>query len=97
VGAEIVQHDNVAWLRGRRQDLFDIDEEGIAVHRAVDDAWCRKSCGAQARNKGGGFPVTVPDFADQPFTAWSRPRSRAILVEVPVSPMKTSRSGSSLG
>jgi rubrerythrin len=71
VGAEIVQHDDVAWLEGRHQDLFDIGEEGIAVHRTVDDAWCSKSCGVQARNKGGGFPVSVRDFADQPFAAWS--------------------------
>ena len=31
VSAEIIQHDNVAWLKGRRQDLFDIGEEGIAM------------------------------------------------------------------
>jgi hypothetical protein len=23
------------------------------------------------RNKGSGFPVPVPDFADLPFAAWS--------------------------
>jgi hypothetical protein len=55
----------------RRQNLFDIGEEGIAVHRAVDVAWCGERCGAQARNKGGGFPMTMRDFADQPFAAWS--------------------------
>jgi hypothetical protein len=71
VGAEIVQHDDVAWLEGRHEDLFDIGEEGIAVHRTVDDAGCRQSCGAQSGNKGSGFPVPVRDFADQPFTAWS--------------------------
>jgi hypothetical protein len=69
--AEIVQHDDVAWLEGRHEDLFDIGEEGIAVHRAIDDAWCSKSGGAQAGDKGGGFPVTVRDFADQPFAARS--------------------------
>jgi hypothetical protein len=77
--------------------LFDIGQEGIAVHRAVDDAWCRKSRGAQARNKGSGFPVAVRDFADRRSPRGARPRNRAILVEVPVSSMKTSRSGSSLG
>ena len=71
VGAEIIQHDDVAWLEGRRQDLFDIGEESIAVDRAVDNAWCSKRRGAQARNKGGGFPMTMRDFADQPFAAWS--------------------------
>jgi hypothetical protein len=71
MGGEIVQHDDVTWREGRGQDLFDIGEEGVAVHRAVDDAGCGKSCGAQARDKGGGFPVTVRDFADQPFAAWS--------------------------
>ena len=71
VGAEIIQHDDVTWLEGRRQNLFDIGEEGIAVHRAVDNAWCSKRRGAQARNKGGGFPMTMGDFADQPFAAWS--------------------------
>jgi hypothetical protein len=71
MGGEIVEHDDVTWLEGWGQDLFDIGEEGVPVHRAVDDAWCRKSRGAQGRNKGGGFPVTVRDFADQPFTAWS--------------------------
>jgi hypothetical protein len=27
--------------------------------------------GAQGRDKGGRFPVTMRDFADQPFTAQS--------------------------
>ena len=37
MGAEIVHHDDVAWREARHEDLLDIGQECIAVHRAIDD------------------------------------------------------------
>jgi len=39
------------WLKGRHEDLFDIGEEGIAAHRAIDDA-----CPAVSPRSGGESP-----------------------------------------
>lgn len=69
MGAQIVHHDNVARVEGRDENLLDVSEESIAVHRAVDDAWGGERVCAQPRDKGRGFPVAMRDFTDQPFAA----------------------------
>jgi hypothetical protein len=43
VSAEIVQHDDVAWLEARREGLLDVSKEGIAGYRAIEDAWCARA------------------------------------------------------
>ena len=35
VGRQVVHHHDVSFGEGRTQDLADIDEEGVAVHRPV--------------------------------------------------------------
>ena len=38
VGPEVVGNDDVAWLQGRHQDLFDVGAEALAIDRAVGQA-----------------------------------------------------------
>ncbi len=59
VSPEIVEDDDVARPQGGRQDLLDIGEERIAVHRAVDDAGCGERGGAKRRHEGRGLPVAI--------------------------------------
>ena len=76
MSAEIVHHDDVVWLKAWGQDLLDIGQERIAVHRAVDDTGCGKRACAQAGDEGRRLPVAVRDFADQPFAA-GRPAAQS--------------------
>ena len=36
----VVGDDDVAWLQGRHQDLFDVGAEALAIDRAVEDTRC---------------------------------------------------------
>ena len=40
MGGEVVGDDDVAWRQRGDQDLFDVREKTVAIHRAVDDAGC---------------------------------------------------------
>ena len=40
VGPEVVGDDDVAWLQGRHQDLFDVGAEALAIENAVEDRRC---------------------------------------------------------
>ena len=37
VRAEIVHDDDVAWAKGRHEDVLDIETEGLAVDRSVEE------------------------------------------------------------
>ncbi len=81
----------------RDQDLFDIGQEGGAVHGAVAHHRRGHAAEPQGADEGRGLPVPVRHGRPAALAAGARPQRRAILVEVPVSSMKTSRSGSSSG
>ena len=59
MGGQIVHHDEVARDQRWHQHLLDIGQEGIAVHRAVEDHRRGQSTPAQCAGEGGGFPVSV--------------------------------------
>lgn len=40
MGGEVVGDDDVAWRQRGDQDLLDVREKTVAIHRAVDDAGC---------------------------------------------------------
>lgn len=70
VGGEIVHDDDVAGAQGRDQDLLDVDEEGFAVHGAVEDEGRDQAVAAQTGGEGGGLPVSPGLSADQPSAPW---------------------------
>ena len=53
---EVVGDDDVAGRERGDQDLFDVGEKTVAVHRALDDAWRRQSGHTQPGDKGAGLP-----------------------------------------
>ena len=85
VTAEIVQDDDIARPKRRREHLLDIGAEDVAVDGAVDDQWRGEAVGAQAGNEGRGFPVPVRDRRNQPLSRRRAPYRRVILVVAQVS------------
>lgn len=57
VSGQVVHDDDVARLEGRAQHLIDVDEEGLAVHRAVQHERRGQAVATQAGGEGGGLPV----------------------------------------
>jgi hypothetical protein len=68
MAAEIVENDNVAWLEGRDQELFDIGQETPAVDGTVDDRRSVDPVMAKRGEEGQRLPMTVRDLGAQPFT-----------------------------
>lgn len=54
---EVVRDHNVAALKCGDEDLFDVGEKGVAVHRTIDDAGSRQACDPQARDEGARLPA----------------------------------------
>ena len=57
VGPEVVGNDDVAWLQSRRQDLFDVSAEALAIDCAVEDPRCGQPCDPQRGEKRAGLPA----------------------------------------
>ncbi len=53
---EVVGDDDVAGRERRDQDLCNVGQKTVAVHRAVDDARRGQPGGSQATDKGAGLP-----------------------------------------
>ena len=68
VGRQVVDHDHVPIGQGRRQHLLDIDEEGFAIHRAIENEGRDKAIKAQSGGEGGGLPMAEGCLADQPLS-----------------------------
>jgi hypothetical protein len=58
---QIVHQDEIARLERWHQYLFDIGQEGIAVHRAVEDHGRGQAAKAQSTSEGSGLPMTMRD------------------------------------
>jgi hypothetical protein len=54
---QVVRDDHVARGERRDQDLFDVGEKTVAVHRPVDDARRGQSGDPQASDKGARLPA----------------------------------------
>ena len=67
--AQVVEHDDIARLKGREKLLFDIGPEGVAVDGAVDHPWRIDPVDAQGGDKGHGLPMAVRHMGDQPLAA----------------------------
>ena len=61
VCGEIVHDDDIARLELWRQNLFDIGEEGGAMHRAIEQHRRAQAVQAQPSGEGGRLPMTMRD------------------------------------
>lgn len=68
VAAEIVEHDDIASLKCRNQELLDIGLETASVDRSVEYAACRDPVVTQSGEKGQCLPVNVGDLGPQSLT-----------------------------
>ncbi len=53
--------------------MLDIDQEGFAVHRPIQDEGCDQPVAAQAGRERGGLPMPEGRLADQPLAAAATP------------------------
>jgi len=67
VRAEIVHDHDVTLPQGGDQDLLDIELEGLAVDRPVDQPGRRDPIVAQSGEKGHGLPAAVRYFGLDPL------------------------------
>jgi hypothetical protein len=70
VNTDVVHEQDVASFQGRREDLFDIGRERLAIHRASQHKGSGHAIVAQGGDESAGFPVAMQDFLDQPLAAW---------------------------
>ena len=75
VGAEIVEDDDVAWLEGRREELFDIGAEAFAVNGAVEQTGRIDAVIAQGGKKRRGLPAAMRNLVDEAL-AFRRPTAQ---------------------
>lgn len=59
VASEIVHDDDVAWLEGCDQLLFDIGQEARPIDRAIEDAGRGDPVAPQRRQKGHRAPASM--------------------------------------
>jgi hypothetical protein len=59
VRAEIVHDDNVAVPQGRDQNFLDVEKEGFAVDRPLDEPRSGDAIVAQSGQEGHGLPAAV--------------------------------------
>jgi hypothetical protein len=61
VGRQVVHDDDVAVPQRRREQVLDVGDEGLAVHRPVEDHRRRNPVEPQAGHQRGRLPVAVRD------------------------------------
>ena len=69
VAAKIVEHDDVADVECRDEELDHPGEEDGSIDRTIDDAGCDDAVGAQPSQERHRGPAAVWDMADQALAA----------------------------
>lgn len=77
---EIVHDDDVAVPQGRDQNLLDVEKEGFAIDRPLDEPRSGDTIVAQSGHEGHGLPVAVRHLGFDALTSpaaasywfWSR-------------------------
>ena len=67
VAAEVIEDDDIAGFERRSQLRLDVQQEAIAVNRAVEHEWSVYAIMAQGGEEGHGFPVTERSFGLEPL------------------------------
>ena len=76
MGAEIVEDHDVARLEGRREELFDIGVEALAVDRPVEQARGFDAVVTQRGEERRSLPAAVRNLVDEALSPW-RPAAQA--------------------
>ena len=71
VGRQVVHDHDVALRQGRPQDLIDVSDEGVPVHRPVENIRRRDGVPSQTRGEGRREPMPEGLFADQPLSSFA--------------------------
>lgn len=69
VGAGIVEDDKSPLFKRRDGNLFDREQERLAVDRTIDDPWRIDPVVAQGSKEGHCRPVPIRDLGLEPFSA----------------------------
>jgi hypothetical protein len=69
VAAEIIDDDDVAWLKGRNQELLDIGQEALTIDRPVDHTGRIDAIRSQGGKEGECSPASVRHLRHQPLAA----------------------------
>lgn len=56
---QVIHDDDVARAECGREDLVEVGEEGVAVHRPIQEARCGQAIDAQGADKRAGLPVLM--------------------------------------
>jgi hypothetical protein len=67
---QIVHHDEIARSQRRRRHLFDVGEERLSVHRAVEHHGRGQAAQAQGSGEGGRLPMTMRDGRTAALAPW---------------------------
>ena len=68
---EVIGEDDVAGRERGDEDLGDVGEKAVAIHRAVDHPRCGQPGDAQAGDKGAGLPPSHGGMVADPVAAWA--------------------------
>ena len=70
VGGQVVHDDDVAWGQRRRQHLFDIGQEGGAVHGSVEHHGGGHALEPERADEGGGLPMSMGYRSPATLAPW---------------------------
>ena len=73
VGRQIVEANNIAFLKGRGELRFDVLLECITVQGALDHPGRGQAVTAQSGNEGHGFPMTMGNGGNHPLASGTAP------------------------
>src|ERR1700730_18590960 len=68
VAAEIIQDDDVAWPKRWDENFFDVETEGLAVDRTVENPRSLDAIMAESGEEGQGLPMAVRNLGMKPLT-----------------------------
>ena len=69
VALQVVDQDHVARLQCRRENLLDVNQKAIGIHRLVEEPRRFDAVVPQGGDKGHGVPMSVGNLRPEPFTA----------------------------
>lgn len=70
MGGQVVEDHDIALVQCWGELGFDILQESIAIHGAIDHPWRCQTVMAQAGNESQGFPVAMGNTGDQPLASF---------------------------
>lgn len=68
VSWQVVHDHDVTLVQGRAEDLADIGEEGLSVHRAIQHQRGRQACEPETGDEGRGLPMTEGHTGEKPLS-----------------------------